>query len=470
MEETIVLFPSPGISHVISMVELGKLILHHYPHKFSSITILVCTGYLDSPALEDYIKSITKSYASISFHRYPAQLLDTTPQKNRTGLSIMTEFNQLYPPNLRNAIQEISKTSTVKALVIGLFCVSAVSVGSQLGIPTYYFFTSGAVALAVFFNFPKIFGNITDESFNDLKVLNFHGLSVVRPSDIKGLLPKIFSNFCSGFAKATGIIVNSFEGLEPVAMKAVEDGVCVPDGPTPPVYYIGPLIGGGEEKDQAVSEEEDYMKWLDKQPSRSVVFLCFGSRGTFSVKQVREIAIGLENSGKRFLWVIKKPVIDEKIKQTRELNDFDLDSVLPEGFIKRTRDVGRVVKTWVSQVEVLKKESVGGFVTHCGWNSILEAVLLAGIPMIAWPLYAEQFLNRNALVEDMGMAIPVEMREEDGFVSGTELEKRVRELMDSEKGKELREQNRKMKEMSLAAFGETGSSKLALKRFINAIE
>ena len=90
--------------------------------------------------------------------------------------------------------------------------------------------------------------------------------------------------------------------------------------------------------------------------------------------------------------------------------------------------------------------------------------------MIAWPLHSEQYLNRNALVFDMGMAVPVEQREEDGFVSGTELEKRVRELMESEKGRELSERNRKMKEMSLAAFGETGSSKLALKRFIDAIE
>ncbi|KAF3449228.1 hypothetical protein FNV43_RR09956 [Rhamnella rubrinervis] len=268
---------------------------------------------------------------------------------------------------------------------------------------------------------------------------------------------------------SNGVIVNSFDGFEPSAMKAIEDGFCVPDGPTPPVYCVGPLIGGGEEKDKAFSVEEDHMTWLDEQPSRSVVFLCFGSRGTFTEKQVREIAIGLENSGERFLWVIKKPVIDDKVKQTNELKDFDLDSVLPEGFTERTKDVGRVVKSWVSQVEVLKKESVGVFVTHCGWNSILEAVVVAGVPMIAWPLYAEQFLNRNGLVSDMGMAVPVEQREEDGFVSGTELEKRVREVMESEKGKELRERNRKMKEMSVAAVGDNGSSKLALKRFIDAV-
>ena len=89
--------------------------------------------------------------------------------------------------------------------------------------------------------------------------------------------------------------------------------------------------------------------------------------------------------------------------------------------------------------------------------------------MIAWPLYAEQHINRNALVEDMKMAIPVGQREEDGFVTATELETRVRELMESDKGRELRERSQKMKEMSMAAFGDSGSSKLALKRFIDTI-
>ncbi|KAF3449220.1 hypothetical protein FNV43_RR09948 [Rhamnella rubrinervis] len=476
MPETIVLFAGPGMGHIISMVELGKLILHHYSHKFSAITILIIQGFIDTPAISDYVQRITQSYPSISFHRIPIQPRNTS-QQIPNELSILTEFNRLNPPILRTALQEISKTSTIKALVIDMFCASALSVGIELCIPTYFFFTCGTLALAVFLCLPKFYEQTTPNNFDNPLAYRFPGISLVRPSDLKGLLSVDFLYFCSALSKANGIIVNTFDGFEPVAMKAVEDGLCVPDGPTPPVYYVGPLIGSGNEKGggKAIAmdegEEEDYLSWLDKQPSRSVVFLCFGSQGTFSDKQVKEVAIGLENSGKRFLWVLKKPAIDDKTKQSLELKDFDLGSVLPEGFKERTRDVGRVVKSWVSQVEVLKKESVGVFVTHCGWNSILEAVV-AGVPMIAWPLYAEQYLNRNALVFDMGMAVPVEQREEDGFVSASELEKRVRELMESEKGRELNERSRsrKMKEMSLDAFEDSGSSKLALKRFIEAID
>jgi hypothetical protein len=390
---------------------------------------------------------------------------------------------RLNLPNVRDALHGISKTSTIKALIIDVFCTSALSLGMELGIPTFYFFTSGASALAVSLHIPKIHEQTTD-SFKNLTDTFFQipGCPPLRATHMPApLLDRDdqaywdFLYFCSKLPKANGIIANTFDGFEPIAMKAIEDGLCVADGPTPPLYNIGPLIAAGdtrsgkEEKGKAVSVEEDYMSWLDKQPSRSVVFLCFGSRGSFSEKQVREIAIGLEKSEKRFLWVVKEPTIDDKTKQIHELCPFDLGSVLPEGFTERTRNLGMVVKSWVSQVEVLKKESVGVFVTHCGWNSVLEAVV-RGVPMIAWPLFAEQHLNRNALVEEMEMAIPVEQMGEDEFVSGAELEKRVRELMESEKGRELSERSRKVKEMCLAALEDSsGSSKLALKRFIDAI-
>ena len=258
--------------------------------------------------------------------------------------------------------------------------------------------------------------------------------------------------------------------LEPKAINAITDGLCVPDSLTSPIYCIGPLIADAEERageegnkgDRA--PEDECLSWLDSQPSKSVVFLCFGSRGTFSLGQVKEIAYGLERSGQRFLWVVKKPPRDENYT-----TEFDLDGVLPEGFLERTKDRGMVVKTWAPQVGVLRKESVGGFVTHCGWNSVLEAVV-AGVPLVAWPLYAEQHLNRNVLVNDMKIAIDLEQREEDGFVSGDELERRVRELMESEQGREQGEKSRKMREMASAALGSaSGSSTRTLAKFVEAL-
>jgi hypothetical protein len=325
--------------------------------------------------------------------------------------------------------------------------------------------------------FPTIHARVS-ESFKDMgnTVLEFPGLgaplrAVHMPEPMLDRNDQAYLDFigcCSHLPRSDGIIANTFEELEPPAViKAISEGLCAPDAPTPPVYYIGPLIDEEKASGPAHSEEE-CLRWLDKQPSRSVVYLCFGSRGTFSGAQLREIAKGLERSGQRFLWVVKKPPTDEKSKQSHGLDDFDLDTLLPQGFLQRTKDRGMVIKSWAPQVPVLKKESVGGFVTHCGWNSVLESVI-AGVPMVAWPLYAEQHLNRSVLVKEMGMAIDVEQREEDGFVSGDEVERRVRELMESENGRELRERSLKIGEIALGALGELGSSRRALVNFVNAI-
>ncbi|XP_048332445.2 UDP-glycosyltransferase 88F4 [Ziziphus jujuba] len=476
MQETIVLYAAPGMGHIIAMVELGKLILHHYSHRFS-ITILLTKGFLDTPAVSTYIQHVSQSNPSICFHQFPFLSL-----QNFQSLSIAAtggEFIRQNLPNARDSLRQISETSTVRAFVIDLFCTSALCLGEEFRIPTFYFFTSGAAALAAFLYLPKIHEQ-TDKSFKDLAdtVFRFPGLPPLRathmPEPILDRDDPAYWDFLENsinLPKANGIVTNTFDGLEPISMKAIADGLCVPDGPTPPVYYVGPLIASPDGRSGGEEEENlDYMSWLDEQPSRSVVFLCFGSRGSFSELQLKDIAKGLEKSGQRFLWVVKKPTMDEKSKQNREsYGDFDLGNVLPGGFAVRNRGRGMVVKSWVPQAEILKKESVGGFVTHCGWNSVLESVV-AGVPMVAWPLYAEQHLNRNVLVEDIAVAVAVEQREGDGFVSGDELEKRVRELMESEKGRELRERSKKMKEMALGALGEFGSSTLALKRFIAAIE
>ena len=113
--------------------------------------------------------------------------------------------------------------------------------------------------------------------------------------------------------------------------------------------------------------------------------------------QLREIAIGLGKSGQRFLWVVRDPPSHNLSVSIKENGEPDLDSLFPDGFLERTKERGLVVKLWTPQGEILTHRSVGGFVTHCGWNSILEAVC-AGVPLVAWPLYAEQTLNRAVLV------------------------------------------------------------------------
>nr|XP_020173404.1 anthocyanidin 5,3-O-glucosyltransferase-like [Aegilops tauschii subsp. strangulata] len=242
---------------------------------------------------------------------------------------------------------------------------------------------------------------------------------------------RVSPNLC----RSQGIIVNTFRLLEPRAVDAISAGLCTPpDLPTPPVYCIGPLIKAEE---VGVKHDRECLAWLDTQPMASVVFLCFGSRSLFSANQTRELATGLEASGKRFLWVVQSPPrdIDDPAKKLDKLPEPDLDALLPEGFLERTKGMGLVVKSWAPQRDVLAHDAVGAFVTHCGWNSVLETVM-SGMPMLAWPLYAEQRVNRVFLEKELGLAVAVEGYDKEVV----QVASKVRWMMESDGGRVLREQ------------------------------
>ncbi|KAL9999264.1 putative isoflavone 7-O-glucosyltransferase [Helianthus debilis subsp. tardiflorus] len=120
---------------------------------------------------------------------------------------------------------------------------------------------------------------------------------------------------------------------------------------------------------------------------------------------------------------------------------------------------------WAPQVKVLSHDSVGGFVTHCGWNSVLEGVR-TGVPMIAWTQYAEQRLNKIMMVEEMKVALPMD-ESESGKVAAMEVAKRVRQLMELDEGKIVREVVRALKEDAARAINHTnGSSRVALAKLV----
>ncbi|CAK9176927.1 unnamed protein product [Ilex paraguariensis] len=460
MEDTIVLYPSPGIGHLVSTVELGKLILTHQPS--FSIIIFITDAPYNTGTTGPYISRVSATCPSITFHHLPTI---SPPPKFTFFEDLAFEVPRLNNPNVHQALQTISQKSKLKAFIIDFFCNASFEVSTSLNIPTYYFYTSGAFVLTIFFYLPTI--DKTTTGIKDLSYVEVPGAPPLSPS----AFPEVFlhrnsvgyKNFvdtANNMAKSSGIITNTFESLEPRAVKAISEGKCITNGPTPPVYYIGPLIASNAKTNAKSGSEDECLTWLNSQPSQSVVFLCFGSNGVFIEEQLKEMAVGLENSGNRFLWVVRSPPTNDKASSTS--SEPDLDALLPEGFLERTKDRGLVVKAWAPQLDVLSHDSVGGFVTHCGWNSVLEAVC-SGVPMVTWPLYAEQRLNRVFLVEEMKVALPLD-ESEDGFVSSAELERRVRELMDSESGKAVRDQVKAMRDEARAALAENGSSRVALER------
>jgi hypothetical protein len=204
---------------------------------------------------------------------------------------------------------------------------------------------------------------------------------------------------------------------------------------------------------------------MDAQPDRSVVFLCFGSMGAFPKSQLDEIAVGLESSSQRFLWVVRSP------RSPGESAD-DLDAILPDGFLERTRDRGLVVKSWAPQVDVLRHRAAGAFVTHCGWNSPLEGVV-AGLPLLCWPLYAEQGLNKVFIVEEMRLGVEVKrtLVGDEDVVKAEEVEAKVRWVMEESDGaRALRERAAAARDRATEALAEGGPSHAVFLGFLEDLE
>ncbi|CAN1158526.1 UDP-glycosyltransferase 88B1 [Linum perenne] len=417
------------------MVELGRLILTHSPSL--SIHVILASAPYQSSTTAPYISSVSSTTPSITFHHLPPA--SAAVDSNHHEL-LMIETLRLSLPHLRHRLQSIiSQYDAVHAFVYDFFCSAALSVADELGVSGYQFTTSGAACAAFFLYLPTLHRS-TSVSFKDYqKNLEIPGVLKLSTRDV----PKIlldrnddvyghFVEFAALLPKSAGIIVNSFDSLEERAVKVISNGLCVPDGPTPPIYCIGPLIAGRDGGRDADGNE--CLTWLDSQPKGSVIFLCFGSLGVFLREQLREIAIGLERSQQRFLWVGR----------------------------------GYMVKSWAPQVAVLNHDSVGGFVTHCGWNSSLESVR-AGVPMVAWPLYAEQRLNLVLLVEEIGIALPMVESDDSGFVHADEVEKRIEELMKPNgKGELVRQRTIDMKNAANEAVVEGGSSRVALGQLIDS--
>ncbi|KAM0938405.1 putative UDP-glucuronosyl/UDP-glucosyltransferase [Dioscorea sansibarensis] len=460
--DTVVLFPSAGVGHLAPMAEFAKVLVSHG----LSVSIVVLppfSPFSTASSVNNFISGIS-SHPSISFHHLPPSpvtdsALLPTPKLNRSPLLPLFRFLGAVKPYLRDLLRSISQTSKIRALVLDFFCTEALDVAAELHLPAYIFSASSSCTIAYFLYLPTLYNEIT-EDFKDLGETPIHlpGMPPIPASHLPSAVQmhddvyRTYAYHFARFPESKGIIINSFEYLESSTLKTISQGLCLQGRVTPPVHCVGPLITGRAAP--AAAERHECLAWLDKQPKGSVVFLCFGSMGRFPADQIKEIAIGLERSQQRFLWVVRSPPDSENMFEGT--GDADLVRLLPAGFGERTEGRGMVVKDWAPQVEVLNHEATGGFVTHCGWNSALEAVC-AGVGMIAWPLYAEQKMNKVVLVEEMKLA--VEMKGYDkGMVAAEEVERRVRWLMESDGGSELRESSKKMKDHATSAVSDGGSS------------
>ncbi|OEL26879.1 UDP-glycosyltransferase 90A1 [Dichanthelium oligosanthes] len=250
-------------------------------------------------------------------------------------------------------------------------------------------------------------------------------------------------------ADSHGLIVNTFDAMERRYIEHWNRHV------GPRAWPVGPLCRARPTPISRHGSAPAWMRWLDEKAAagHGVLYVALGTMAAVSVAQLREVADGLEKSEQDFLWAVR-PV----------------DADLGTGFEERVRGRGMVAREWVDQCAILRHGGVRGFVSHCGWNSVIESVS-AGVPLAAWPMSAEQPLNAKLVVDELKIGIRVSAKDGtgSGLVRSEEIARVATELMAGKKGVEVARNMAALGAKAREATEEGGSSWNAVQELITGL-
>ncbi|PIN26572.1 UDP-glucuronosyl and UDP-glucosyl transferase [Handroanthus impetiginosus] len=191
------------------------------------------------------------------------------------------------------------------------------------------------------------------------------------------------------------------------------------------IVPIGAFVQYPNIEEESADGDSDIMDWLAKKDKFSSVFVSFGSEYFLKKEEIEEIANGLELSNVNFIWIIRFPKGEE----------MKVEEALPQGFLERVGERGRIVEKWAPQAKILGHSSIGGFVSHCGWNSLMESIEF-GVPIIAMPMHLDQPMNAR-LVAELGVGVEVK-RDDEGWLQRDGISKVVNDVLFGKTGESLR--------------------------------
>ncbi|KAG9160309.1 hypothetical protein Leryth_024247 [Lithospermum erythrorhizon] len=333
----------------------------------------------------------------------------------------------------------------------------------------YYFYYNGYE--------DEISKNVSDPNWSiqlpgGLPLLSSNDLPSFFGSSIYNAILDLFKEQLDALDEETEpkILVNTFDTLEPEALKAIEKYNLIAVGPLVPSAFLD----GKDPSDTSFGgdlfeKSNDYIEWLNSKPQSSVVYISFGSILDLPKNQMEEIAKGLLETGRPFLWVIRKKEEDktkktEETEKTEEIEKTEETDEKLSCFIEELEKQGKIVP-WCSQLEVLAHPSLGCFITHCGWNSTLESIV-CGVPVVAFPQWTDQKTNAKLLEDVWKTGVRVRAKD-DGIVESDEIIRCIEIVMDGgERGGEYRGNAQKWKELAREALKDGGSSDKNLKSFV----
>ncbi|KAK9282956.1 hypothetical protein L1049_011181 [Liquidambar formosana] len=414
---SVLMFPWLAHGHISPFLELAKKLSNRNFH------IYLCSTPINLTSIKPKIsQKYSLSIQLVELHL--PSLPDLPPHYHTTKglpphlMSTLKMAFHMSVPNFSNTL----KTLNPNLLIYDILQPWAPVVASSYNIPAIQFLSTGAA-----------FTSFADHLFKNTSV-EFPFPSIYLHEYEKEKFNRLFESSSNGVKDEDHVLGCRKESSKIVLIKTFReievkyiDYLSVSIGKK--MVPVGPLVQDPTDED----EPTDIIEWLDKKEKCSTVFVSFGSECFLSREEMEEVANGLELSEVNFIWVIRFPV-GEKIK---------VGDALPEDFVKRIGERGLIVEGWAPQMRILEHSSVGGFVSHCGWSSVMEGMKF-GVPIIAMPMQLDQPINAR-LVEEVGVGVEVK-RKEDGRLDRKEIAKRIRKVVVEKSGEDVRRNARELSE------------------------
>ncbi|KAF9603460.1 hypothetical protein IFM89_036263 [Coptis chinensis] len=434
----IVMLPWLAMGHLIPFLELSKCLAQ----KGFQIS------FISTPRNIERLPKIPPNISSlINLVKIPMPQVDNLPEYAEATIDL--PVNKV--PYLKKAFDGLEaplasflENSVTSWIIYDFSAHWMPAIANKLGVPCAFFSLTNAATVA-WTGPPSILMGITEDprqTMEDLlavpKWITFPSNIVFRLHEVLRLINSVketVADVSEGYrfgASAQGsdvVFIRSCTEFEPDYLRLMEEEIY--QKPVVPVGLLPPSVK--ERSDDNGEEWEDISKWLDKQKQESVAYVAIGTEAALTQEELTELALGLELSELPFFWVIRK---------SPGLAGDDWLS-LPDGFEERIKGRGFICKGWAPQVRILAHASIGGFLTHCGWNSIIEALGL-GIVLILLPFLADQGLNARILEgRKIGLEIPRDAQ--DGSFTKGDVATSLRMIMVDEEGEPFRTNAKEMK-------------------------
>lgn len=472
------LFPFPLQGHIKPFMNLAKILSSRGFYVTFVSTEFVVKRLAESGGSithrDTMVCNKTDDVRNIKFETVPDGL---PPHHDRSTQNLLELFQSMednayiHFHKLMEKLQNHREVPPVTFIVTDGLLSKTQDIANQYGVPRVAFWTTSACGFMGFFAMPLLIKKgflplkdescLTSEYLDEVRITCIPGMPPLRLRELPSCClvtdssDPVFQNAIfqsQGTLSAAALILNTFDELEGPVLEALSVNF--------PVYAIGPLLlsqsfhckakAGSSDEVSMWKEESGCLTWLDTRKPCSVLYVCLGSLAVLSNEELLEFAWGLASSNQSFLWVVRPDIVHGE------------SAILPKEFIEETKDRGLLVG-WAPQIKVLSHPSVGGFLTHSGWNSTLESIS-AGVPMMCWPFFAEQETNAKFVCEEWGIGMQVKK-----MVKREELAMLVRNLIKGEEGDEMRKRVGKLKETAKRAVSEGGSSKNNLDKLLHHI-